>query len=689
MSKLAFGVFVACLLLLVVHFVGCYFGHYGFDDLHYAELAHEWLSGHFDPADHYSYRWTLLGLTSLSYALFGIHDWSSALPALLVTAGILYLLYRLRTRLGEWVAALAMVLTVTSPWLLFYADKLMPDIYVAAGVALAWYALFRGRTSRAPLRYGLLLAMALLLGFLSKGTIILLAPVLLAIWVRDLLLRRALPFWRTAVTAGFGLGAAYLLLCWGWLGDPLIRFFAIADNSYLNACSYDQQPWPVLRDRLLFDFWELVLREGFAPLLAISLAGSCFDASGRFWYGSALGLFLAANFMTTSPGAYVPMCLDPRHYLYLIPIGAVAAGLGLDAAFRQKKMRFAVLVLLLLIAGGQWWQSPGWYAACLTGLALLWGGVPFGVAPRPGKALVLVGTILIGGAALVPRLRYQRSVQYREQVAAYEQRVRPLLAAGIVYTDAVQRRLIRYHESFDPRVDTRVLALREVPDSASPPAGKAWLYLNGHTRYLTGSRQADWPLWLRGVPERREPVWEHGALPLALYSVDDQPGGVPRWAAGRRFTLGFEGDTTGVWKTDPGHRDSTVAYAGAASERVAEFSATLSLPLAALPFAVANPLAINSRAQARSGGATTAQWVVAVEAAGQSLFWEGTELAPFFRIYERWSPIEVRTIVHLPADIPAGATLQVYLWNPRRDPIWLDELAVTVAPVRAEEPRNR
>ncbi len=681
MPKLSTLVFIGGILFLVVHFAGFYFGHYGFDDLHYAELAHGWLTGAYDASDHYSYRWTLLGLTTLSYALFGIHDWSSALPALFVTSSLLFVVYRLRSALGEWVIAIALVLCVTAPWLLFYADKLMPDIYLAASVTLAWYALFRGRSGQHPYRNGLLLAMGMILGFLSKGTIILVAPVLLVVVVRDLLMRRAIVFWGSAIGAGVIFAGCYLLLCWLWLGDPLIRFSAIADNSYLNACSYDQQPWAVLRDRLLFDFWSLVLREGFAPFLALGLVGTIFDRPHRFWHGSALGLLLAANFMTISPDAYVPMCLDPRHYLYLIPVGAVSGGLVLEAAFRQKKISRALLLLLLLIAGQQWLEYNSWYAGCLIGVALLWGALPFWVSPKRGKNLVLAGTILLGLAALIPRLQYHQSVRYRQQAAAYQKEVKPLLDSGVVYTDAVQRRLIRYYESFDPRLDTLVYALRELPDSLPPPSGRVWLYLNDHTQYLTGSDESNWPLWLRDAARKSEETWRHPSLLLSLFAIDDTPEWVPRWDAGARFSFDFERDTARFWNTNPDRFDTTVAHTGDVSERVGEFSATLAIPWSALPFAEAKKMAVRSKAYGRISDLTYAQWVVAVEGAGQSLFWEGANVTSFFRVYEKWTPFQVSTIIQLPDSIPPEASLKVYLWNPDRDRIWLDDVEITVAPL--------
>ena len=70
------------------HFFG-YTGHFGFDDLHYAELASKLLNGNINFEDHYAYRFPVILSTSLFYGLFGISDFSSSMPALLITFTIL------------------------------------------------------------------------------------------------------------------------------------------------------------------------------------------------------------------------------------------------------------------------------------------------------------------------------------------------------------------------------------------------------------------------------------------------------------------------------------------------------------------------------------------------------------------------------------------------------------------------
>ncbi len=68
---------------MVLYHLVAYFGHYGYDYMQYAQLAKQIADGAFtlDNGDHFSYRWTLLLPTALSYKLFGVSDFASALPS--------------------------------------------------------------------------------------------------------------------------------------------------------------------------------------------------------------------------------------------------------------------------------------------------------------------------------------------------------------------------------------------------------------------------------------------------------------------------------------------------------------------------------------------------------------------------------------------------------------------------------
>jgi hypothetical protein len=122
-----------------------YFGHFGYDDLHYAKLALHFTNGSLDYSDHYAFRTTIIALTALSYGLFGMSDFSSALPALAVSIAILALVYALLKEKGTLTLVAGLALTTLPKWFIFYADKLMPDIYVALGLLGALYAIHEYR----------------------------------------------------------------------------------------------------------------------------------------------------------------------------------------------------------------------------------------------------------------------------------------------------------------------------------------------------------------------------------------------------------------------------------------------------------------------------------------------------------------------------------------------------------------
>ncbi|MCK4989494.1 MAG: hypothetical protein KAS29_03375, partial [Bacteroidales bacterium] len=82
---------ISCIVVLY-HLFG-YTGHFGYDDLHYAELASDLLKGSVNFEDHYAYRFPVVLATALSYLIFGISDFSSSLPALFITFSILLIVF--------------------------------------------------------------------------------------------------------------------------------------------------------------------------------------------------------------------------------------------------------------------------------------------------------------------------------------------------------------------------------------------------------------------------------------------------------------------------------------------------------------------------------------------------------------------------------------------------------------------
>ena len=351
------------LLLLLVHHFGFFYGHFGYDDLHYARLATRLLDGSTDWGDHYAYRLALTGPLAVLYALFGVSDFVSALPALLSSAGlVLALAYFLRER-PPWVYLLALALFFSLRWNLFYSDKIMTDVLVGAAVFGAWVAYWRARFAGARVGPSAALAATLLfVAFNAKGTIILVVPLFVVYLLLDW--RAGFRRWWLVFAPAVGV---MLLLYFGLtaraLGDPLARFAAIDANHYLNECSYDELPWAHLRDRLTTGFLELLLNSRLIVHLLIGLVAGLAWLGGR-GRGSRAGegrllltvavCFLSANFMTISPTSYNPVCLDERHHILFSGIlsasAAALVGALFPAGFVRRRGGLLGAVLLLAVA---------------------------------------------------------------------------------------------------------------------------------------------------------------------------------------------------------------------------------------------------------------------------------------------------------------------------------------------------
>ena len=128
--KYKYFIFFCFLASILFHHLFGYIGHYGYDDMEYAHVAARLISGEFDADNHYSFRITLVGLTALSYKLFGINDWASALPALIFSIGTLLLVFQILRNESWPILTIGLALFTFNNWTFFYSDKLMPDVAV-------------------------------------------------------------------------------------------------------------------------------------------------------------------------------------------------------------------------------------------------------------------------------------------------------------------------------------------------------------------------------------------------------------------------------------------------------------------------------------------------------------------------------------------------------------------------------
>ncbi len=191
-------------LLLVLYHVFGYFGHYGFDDMVYARLAKNMADGTLVFDNSFSFRFGILIPLALSYFFFGVSDFSSSMPSLIVSLSILFLVYSLVKKYGNVQTFLALCLTVFIHPFLFHSDKIMADIYVAFFLFLSvyWIDRYRFTVKKNEVLYAFLFSLSLLFAFISKETVVLFLPLPITLFFIDLYNKRSVRFWIFALYFG-------------------------------------------------------------------------------------------------------------------------------------------------------------------------------------------------------------------------------------------------------------------------------------------------------------------------------------------------------------------------------------------------------------------------------------------------------------------------------------------------------
>lgn len=657
------------LFLLGYHWLA-YAGHYGYDDMLYAKLSHGILQGNWDASDHFSFRWSVLLPTALSYRFFGVSDLSSAIPAWANSGVALGVVIWSLKRYGSAAMMLGLGFVLLHYFTLYYSDKLMADIPLATGATLAVWLVARARYAEATHRHiwlALGWAGALLYGFLAKGNILLTLPLWLWLAGQDLWLRRHLRFWGWALLWGILLLSGYLAIIYAWTGDPLARFGAIAANAYQNACSYELQPNEVLWRRISSGWALNLLMQGSWPafMILLGMLGQprLFDRpEQRYWVQSLLVLMGAANFMTISLDHYQPMCVGVRHYLYLIPIAAIAVSPALWRMLQERRsVRWAILWMLAatLLAWYQGFATAWWLYAPLTGVLWLRWLLPTRGVVSP----ILLGLWLLA-LALYP-LKMSLGA-YRVDYASRRDAVVPVLNQldpGLpVLTDDVWSNMGPYYEGFGPDQQTyypfKVLDTLEL----NPPF---YLLMDGRTRYASGLKWESLPYYVQHLPPQAERLVDDSKHGIQLVRVDS----LPRVRRLGEYVLRAHPD-------DSLRRWASLAGAIRQPTDLPGLLPQLQLSLDSLGLQAPQKLIVRSRFRAWKSAAIPLHWAVGLKNDQGLLGRREIRFDPFLSALTTWWTVRLET-VFTPEQWQGATQLQVFPMTPpegilRVDSAWVE-----------------
>jgi len=648
--------------------------------MEYARLAARLSEGLFDSTNHSSFRLTLVGLTALSYKLFGINDLASSIPALAYTAGSLALVY-LILKNEEWhILTIGLALFSLNNWTFFYSDKLMPDTAVTFFAFLFVYVfyLYKYAPKKMPVYvYSFLAALALFLCFNSKETVVLLAPLMIWLMITDIVLKRSGKFWLQFIGFCLIFLTLYLVACELVFGNAMERFRAIVANSYLNSCSYDQQPFAETLKRIMYGLAKLFLIQDMLLGFLVVLS-TLYFAPVRQWLKladrksffvvSSVVLMLSCNFMSISITSYIPMCPDPRHYLFLIPVIAVAAALVMKDHFQSFKFRGIFFILILVafaVAMGMGHPiARKLYLPVLlvAGIVLLYKNMEIG---KRLFAILMVAALLFQPADM---FIYAGEVSYQKQKEIVQDELIAKNQDYIVITDEVQKRLGYYYSGFNDSARCRFINYAEADTFHFPSNARKILLNNWYTRYLSGMDDQDLPYY---ATTAENPVSKDEKHNLFIFELKD----FARRARLFSTENDFESEKP-FWKQSSGKSNEQV-YAGSYSEKPVEFSSSFSISLDSLNLDSISQVVVSPKLKIFAGDDAECSVVISMNSNGEQYFWRGFNLSKYVKSKGSWWPASFNEIIEGDT-IRNNTTLNVYVWNNKKNEIYIDNFEVEI-----------
>jgi hypothetical protein len=321
---------------------------------------------------HFSSRWGAYVPAGLIGAVFGNDPHTISTISLISYIATYFLLLRLTK---ESTALVQMSLWLcTQVYFLHFLTKVYPDSLLVFWTCLVLFAAYY--RFQYPVKAGILLVLGLFLGFLTKETIIFLAPLPILLFFFD---RRRegfkLDFYKTIFITGILLSCFYLGYFWISFGDPFYRISSINAGHYISEFTYaDKGFWSIIRRLTILPFQTFVER-AYWPWLVFAMPGVALGWKNRtspaFIFSIALGcLLLGFWFMSSTLAFYNPIYLNPRHLIILIPILAFLIGSGWGK-----------------------WQGNQFWKLWITGLLLV--GVTIALEMQDWKMAVFNGLLIL------------------------------------------------------------------------------------------------------------------------------------------------------------------------------------------------------------------------------------------------------------------------------------------------------
>ena len=331
------------------------------DDFVYAKNAFDIFNGQFKLHPHHFYnRFAVFVPVGILFKLFGVNDFTLTLwPFIINIATIITSYYFVKKNFSKEVAIISTFFIGFNFTQINWGLELAPDVIMSYFVILSIYLLYEVRiNNKKEILYGILFVISFFIAFLAKENIITAIPFLFIVFLNDLLKKKNLKFWITAIIFGIIVLSLYFLAYQVKTGDFYYRFNGIENGHNLNDDSYVGRPELLIR-RLLYlpilmfidNIYFYVLIVFSIPVMIIFLKNNkSLDNPTNYFALYELLLFLCFWFGSTSLKHYNPFLhrMDRTWMMMIVPLSILAA-IALNNFFKEIDFKKITLFSLYSI----------------------------------------------------------------------------------------------------------------------------------------------------------------------------------------------------------------------------------------------------------------------------------------------------------------------------------------------------
>ncbi len=667
--------FIAIAVVIVNHFTG-FIGYTGYDDIHYSELAVNFLKEgkFFEPTDFASWQMPVIWLTSLSYFLFGINDFAGSFMPLLSTIGTLIIMHYLMISLNGWVKTAAFGFFIFTPWILYNSDKILPDPFMMFFITAAFYFYLNANNR---IIYALLFSGLLFLSFLTKITAIYLLPVIIILFIRDLAVHKNIKFWLSAWLS-FIILIIIFMFSLQLAGTSPGERWMYESGFYRTPCAGEKvDVWY----RLYNQFGLQAVRSGLFTLLVFYLPIVSFKTFRQFKTDEPINTLSIAVLVILISLLFIPfekgislLCLQSQHFLFLVPFLAIIGAVNLHGFIKEGHHKFFILFL----SAGVAFIANRYELEIAYTLYLFLFVMVFGIylaswfSGVKWKLWILLPLLCVLIAEPVRMFIYARSVKYSIQKNMVDRFLKVNnQAPALIISDEIQKQYGRLYTGFDSHNPVQFLNYMEVQDVTLTADTKIYMLMNPHTLYLNGQTENDLPVYAQmnkdyHIVSAKEKIrlYELPDSALVFYKT--------RFTTKQWFSSVVPG-----WQGDMG-ADSTLFLSAPFSGLVKpmQYSSTFSCFADSLFLEPDSTIVIKAGLFSRYETDPRGKLAISANIGDKVIYFESVNLEDVHKERRKWKQISLERPMKLSQ--VKGCTIKVFFWNVGLNDIWIDDFEVSV-----------